>query len=125
MYPSHHNRNSQNEIYQFLLLFLDTYQLLLFRIQHVSPNSRERFIEVVAMHEHIATPNYPQVVLAFTHRGIKVEITATSYQNKQVYSAWATYATGSAVAVPVAYSTAEAIVRAKQWIQNHFNWSTP
>lgn len=74
------------------------------------------------MHEHIATPHYPNTVLAFTYRGMKIEITTELHQEQTIYSAWVTHTTGSAVAVPKAYSREAAIARAKQWIKTHFDW---
>ena len=74
------------------------------------------------MHEHIATPHYPAVVWAFFYRNMKIEITTSEHNEQRVYSAWVTYETGSAVAVPVAYSREQAIARAKKWIQTQFNW---
>ncbi|MGB7084612.1 MAG: hypothetical protein WBD47_03600 [Phormidesmis sp.] len=75
------------------------------------------------MHEHIAIPDYPNVIWAFLYRGMKIEITTTLYHEQQIYSAWVTYATGSAVAVPKAYSREQAIAQAKQWINTQFDWS--
>ena len=72
------------------------------------------------MYEHIATPHYPQVVLAFTYHGVKVEITTDLYHDKQIYSAWVIYTTGSAVAVPMAPTREIAINRTKKWIHTHF-----
>ncbi len=74
------------------------------------------------MHEHIATPDYPDVVLAFTYRAMKIEITTCVYQEKIVYSAWVSYPTGSAVAVPSAHTREKAITRAKKWIDTQFAW---
>ena len=65
------------------------------------------------MHEHIATPHYPAVVWAFSYRNMQIEITTTWHQDQQVYSAWVTYATGSAVAVPRADCREEAIAQDK------------
>jgi len=76
------------------------------------------------MHEHIATPHFPAVVLAFDYRGMQVEITTSYDQGRQVYSAWVGYPTGSAVAVPRADSREGAIARAKKWINTQFNWPT-
>jgi len=76
------------------------------------------------MHEHIATPHYPAVVWAFPYRGMQIEITTTRHHDRQIYSAWVTYATGSAVAVPRADSREIAIARAKKWIHTHFSWPT-
>lgn len=72
------------------------------------------------MHEHIAMPDYPKVVWAFTYRGLKIEITTSSYEEQQVYSAWVTHKTGSAVAVPIAPTREIAIARTKQWIRTNF-----
>ncbi|MEL6938433.1 MAG: hypothetical protein AAFO84_04500 [Cyanobacteria bacterium J06598_1] len=76
------------------------------------------------MHEHIATPHYPAVVWAFSYRGMQIEVTTTHHQERQIYSAWVTYATGSAVAVPRAETRERAIALAKQWIHTHFSWPT-
>lgn len=75
------------------------------------------------MHEHIARPNYPNILWAFTYRGMKVEITTTRHQEETIYSAWVTHTTGSAVAVPRANTREAAIALAKDWIQTHFTWS--
>ncbi|MEO1389600.1 MAG: hypothetical protein AAFV85_19870 [Cyanobacteria bacterium J06634_6] len=74
------------------------------------------------MHEHIATPHYPAVLWAFSYRNVQIEITTTVYQDRQIYSAWVSYPTGSAVAVPRAESREIAIAGAKKWIHTHFNW---
>ncbi len=74
------------------------------------------------MHEHIAIPDYPAVVWAFTYRGMKIEVTTSMDYEQQIYSAWVTYDTGSAVAVPRAESREQAIARAKRWIHTHFDW---
>lgn len=76
------------------------------------------------MHEHIATPHYPAVAIAFSYRNMRIEITTTLHHQQQIYSAWVTYATGSAVAVPRAESREAAIAGAKKWIQTHFNWDS-
>ena len=73
------------------------------------------------MHEHIATPHYPQAIWAFTYRGLKVEITVASFHGERVYSAWVDYAEGSAVAVPKARTQSVAIAQAKRWICQHFS----
>ena len=75
------------------------------------------------MHEHIATPDYLDVVWAFTYRGMKIEVTTCLHHDQQVYSAWVNYATGSAVAVPRADTRERAIAQAKKWIQTQFDWS--
>lgn len=77
------------------------------------------------MHEHIATPHFPAVVWAFSYRNMQIEITTTWHHEQQVYSAWVTYDTGSAVAVPRANSREAAIAQAKKWIHTHFDWQPP
>lgn len=74
------------------------------------------------MHEHIATPDYLDVIWAFSYRGVKIEVTATIQHGQKVYSAWVTHATGSAVTVPRANSREAAIAQAKQWVHTHFQW---
>ncbi|MBE9061545.1 hypothetical protein [cf. Phormidesmis sp. LEGE 11477] len=74
------------------------------------------------MHEHIAIPDYPAVTWAFVYRGMKVEVTTSTHYEQQIYSAWVTYDTGSAVAVPRADSPERAIAQAKKWIHTHFDW---
>ena len=83
-------------------------------------SSRLASCPLTTMHEHLATPDYPNVVWAFFHRGLKIEITTSHYRNQLVYSAWVTHEKGSAVAVPVASTREIAIARAKQWIKTHF-----
>ena len=75
------------------------------------------------MQEHIATPHFPTIVWAFTYRDMQIEVTTTYHHGQQIYSAWVTYTTGSAVAVPRADSPDKAIAGAKQWIRTHFDWS--
>ena len=74
------------------------------------------------MHEHIATPDYLDVIWAFPYRGVKIEITTTLHHEQPVYSAWVTHATGSAVAVPSAATREIAIAQAKKWVHTHFQW---
>ena len=75
------------------------------------------------MHEHIVTPNYPNVVWAFPYRGVQIELTTTMHHGQQIYSVWVTHEKGSAVAVPRADSRDYAIAAAKKWVNTHFSWS--
>jgi hypothetical protein len=61
-------------------------------------------------------PDYPRIVLAFHYRGFWVEIDRSTSEEGENYAAWANYATGCAVAVPSAPTRAEAVQRAKAWI---------
>ena len=74
------------------------------------------------MHEHIATPDYLNVVWAFPYRGTQIEITTTVHHEQQIYSAWVNHSQGSAVAVPRADSRERAIAKAKKWVDTHFSW---
>ena len=69
---------------------------------------------------YIAEPDFINTVFAFPYRGLRIEITTTQHQGQTVYTAWVDYATGSAVAVPKAYSRKEAIWRAKSWVRRRF-----
>lgn len=68
----------------------------------------------------IIDPHYPHIVLAFPYRNLTIEIEETSLDNLTIYSAWVNYDAGSAVAVPKAWTRADAIQRAKKWVDRHF-----
>ena len=69
---------------------------------------------------HIADPDYINTVFAFPYRGVTIQITSGTHLGVKIYTAWIDYATGSAVAVPKAYSRNEAIKRAKKWVMQKF-----
>ncbi|MEM9908051.1 MAG: hypothetical protein AAF921_23815 [Cyanobacteria bacterium P01_D01_bin.44] len=71
---------------------------------------------------HIADPDAINTIFAFPYHGLRIEITTTHHQGRIVYTAWVDYTTGSAVAVPKAYSREEAIRRAKKWARQRFHW---
>lgn len=71
---------------------------------------------------HIADPDYINTVFSFPYRGVKIQITSGTYLGAKIYTAWIDYATGSAVAVPKAYSRSEAIRRAKHWVLRKFTF---
>lgn len=68
----------------------------------------------------IFEPDYPHVVFAFPYRGVRVEITCSDDEGQPIFSAWVDYPTGSAVAVPKAYSRTEAVRRAQRWVDQAF-----
>lgn len=70
----------------------------------------------------IIDPHYPHIVLAFSYRGLTIEIEQASEDNLTLYAAWVNYDSGSAVAVPKAWSRADAIQRAKQWVDRKFQF---
>ena len=71
---------------------------------------------------YIADPDHINRYLAFPYRGLRIELTTSQYGGRTVYSAWVDYATGSAVAVPLAHSRQEAIARAKAWVNRKFEF---
>ena len=71
----------------------------------------------------IIEPNYPNVVFAFPYRGLTIEIEQGTLDGHLIYAAWVDYASGSAVAVPKAWTREDAIRRAKRWVDRKFNYS--
>lgn len=61
-------------------------------------------------------PHYPNIVLSFTYRGVRLELDQGEEQGITVYTVWASHAHGYAVAVPQVFSRTEAIHRAKRWV---------
>jgi len=64
----------------------------------------------------IIDADYPNIVLSFTYQNFVMQVDQSEWQGQTVYSVWANHAGGCAVAVPCADSRAEAIHRAKQWV---------
>ena len=69
---------------------------------------------------YIADPDFPHVVLGFTYRGCKITIDKGECNGQLTYAAWVDYefgdVIGSAVAVPFAFGRAEAMRKAKRWV---------
>ena len=61
-------------------------------------------------------PDYPKVVLAFIYRDFEIKIARDEWQGQYIYTAWADYSLGSAIAVPCAITTKLAIRNAKRWV---------
>lgn len=68
----------------------------------------------------IIDPHYPHIVFAFPYRDLTIEIEQTDFEDMTVYAAWVNYDSGSAVAVPKAWTRADAIQRAKRWVDRKF-----
>ena len=64
----------------------------------------------------IIDPHYPHIVLAFPYRETTIEIEQAVIDDLTIYTAWVDYATGSAVAVPKAWTRADAMQKAKRWV---------
>jgi len=69
----------------------------------------------------IIDPHYPHIVFAFPYRGLTIEIEQETVDDTPIYAAWVSYASGSAVAVPKAWTRADAIRRAKRWVDHKFH----
>jgi hypothetical protein len=69
----------------------------------------------------ILDPDYPHIVLSSTYRGLTIELDQGDLDGYPVYSAWVNYATGSALAVPKAWTREDALRRAKRWIDRRFH----
>ncbi|MEM1309419.1 MAG: hypothetical protein AAF892_07410 [Cyanobacteria bacterium P01_D01_bin.71] len=68
----------------------------------------------------IIDPHYPNIVLKFPYREAYIEIEQTTWHDVTAYVAWVDYQTGSAVAVPKAWTRADAIQKAKRWVDCRF-----
>jgi hypothetical protein len=68
----------------------------------------------------IIDPHYPHIVLTFSYRTLTIEIEETAVDDLTLYAAWVNYDSGSAVAVPKAWTRADAIQRAKRWVDRKF-----
>ncbi len=64
----------------------------------------------------MSDPDYPNVILSFVYRGFTIQITHDRWEKQDIYTAWANYDCGSAVAVPVAVTSKLAIRNAKKWV---------
>lgn len=69
---------------------------------------------------HIADPDHIKTVFAFPYHGVTIQITSDTHLGMKIYTAWIDYPTGSAVAVPKAYSRSDAIRKAKKWVVQKF-----
>ncbi|MDA0673391.1 MAG: hypothetical protein O3C67_06755 [Cyanobacteria bacterium] len=68
----------------------------------------------------ILEPDYPHIVRSLPYRGLTIELDQSTLDGYPVYSAWVNYPTGSAMAVPKAWTPEEATRRAKRWIDRRF-----
>lgn len=68
----------------------------------------------------ILDPHYPQIIVSFPYRGLIIEVEQGFSEGQTIYAAWVDYATGSAVAVPKAWTREDAIRRAKRWVDRKF-----
>lgn len=78
-------------------------------------------LELDAASLMIIDPHYPHIVLTCPYRHCTIELEQSVWQDVTTYTAWVNYETGSAVAVPKAWTRTDAIKRAKQWIDRNFD----
>ena len=64
----------------------------------------------------MSDPDYPNVILSFVYRGFTIQIAKDQWEKQDIYTAWANYDLGSAVAVPCAITSKLAIRNAKRWV---------
>lgn len=61
-------------------------------------------------------PDYPKIVLAFQYRDFEIKISRDRWRGQDIYTAWANYNLGTAIAVPCAVTSKLAIRNAKRWV---------
>lgn len=66
----------------------------------------------------IPDPHYPHIVFDFTYQACRIQVEKDAFKGQDIYAAWVDHAAGSALAVPFAFSRAEAIRKAKQWVRS-------
>ena len=69
----------------------------------------------------IADPDYLKIIFSFSYRGYIVELDRRQENGQEVYTVWVSYSLGSAVAVPCASTSKEAIRKAKRWIDHRLD----
>ena len=68
-------------------------------------------------------PDFPHIIWSFTYRGWRLEVDQTEDDGQILYSVWANYDQGCAVAVPCALTREDAIKRGKNYVDNCLNQS--
>jgi len=71
----------------------------------------------------ILNPDYPHIVWSFTYRGWRLEVDQSEEDGQVLYAVWANHEAGCAIAVPCALTQAEAIKRAKRYVDARMNTS--
>ena len=61
-------------------------------------------------------PDFPRKVLSFSYRDWQLEVTRSLVADQVVYSVWASYDTGCAIAVPRAKTRDQAIRWGKRYV---------
>ena len=69
----------------------------------------------------ILNPDFPHIVWSFTYRGWQLEVDQSEEDDQVLYAVWANHKAGCAVAVPCAFTQAEAIKRAKRYVDARIN----
>lgn len=73
----------------------------------------------------ILDPDFPHIVLSFRYRGWQLELDQSEVDGDTVYAVWANHAQGYAIAVPCALTRAEAIRRAKRYVDTRCQQCPP
>jgi len=69
----------------------------------------------------ILNPDYPHILWSFIYRGWRLEVDHSEEEGQVLYAVWANHEAGCAVAVPCALTQAEAIKRAKRYVDARMN----
>jgi hypothetical protein len=64
----------------------------------------------------ILNPDFPHIIWSFTYRGWRLEVDQSATDGQVLYAVWANHEAGCAIAVPCAVTQAEAIKRAKKYV---------
>jgi hypothetical protein len=69
----------------------------------------------------ILNPDHPYIVWSFIYRGWRLEVDQSEEEGQVLYAVWANHEAGCAIAVPCALTQAEAIKRAKRYVDARMN----
>ncbi|MEB3213288.1 MAG: hypothetical protein VKL39_18205 [Leptolyngbyaceae bacterium] len=69
----------------------------------------------------ILNPDFPHIIWSFTYRGWQLEVDQSEDNGQVMYAVWANHEKGCAVAVPFASTQADAIKKAKQYVDARIN----
>lgn len=61
-------------------------------------------------------PDFPHIIWSFVYRGWRLEVDQCEEDGQVLYAVWASHDTGTAIAVPRSLTRAEAIQRAKKYV---------
>ena len=69
--------------------------------------------------EALSNPDHPNIVISFDYGQFHLQVDESQHNGQTVYAVWATHLYGYSMVVPYAGSRAEAIRKAKRWVEQH------